>query len=61
MQQNLVFTENEDYINSFKSIDNKISLKDLFCKDLTNQQEELALRIVEIKNFLREIFYSIKH
>lgn len=54
----LVFTDNKDYVDSFKSLTNNIQFGEIFSKEYADEDEEKALRVIEIKNLLREISYS---
>jgi len=56
MLENLNFTENKDYINSFKSLANKIQLDEInFKENDYEDNEEKAFKRLEINNILREI------
>ncbi len=57
MIENLFYTDNNDYINSFKSLANKIKLRDIFSKEFEDKDQEKAIRVLEIKNLLRQISY----
>lgn len=56
MLENLNFTENKDYIHSFKSLANKIQLDEInFKENDYEDNEEKAFKRLEINNILREI------
>jgi len=56
MLENLNFTENKDYIDSFKSLANKIQLDEInFKENDYEDNEEKAFKRLEINNILREI------
>jgi len=56
MLENLNFTENKDYIHSFKSLANKIQLDEINRKENDYEDDEdKAFKRLEINNILREI------
>jgi hypothetical protein len=56
MLENLNFTENKDYIHSFKSLANKIQLDEINRKENDYEDDEdKAFKRLEVNNILREI------
>jgi len=57
LKTNLLFTDDDNYLNSFKIKSEKLSITDYFNKNLEVLELGKAIDILELKNMMREIYY----
>lgn len=57
MLESHVYTDDSDYVNSFKILAKKSKFRDIFSRNPENKDQEKVLKALEIKNLMREMSY----